>query len=127
MLQVYPISTTDPEKSPGPMNITGGAGTATVGYMNAGTEYSAGVETIFNKTGPNTANLFCSAITPDNPENPTTESIKFTATIEFSSKTDTSGVINGELVNWKYYSYVTGSTYSISEGSGGVAKLIPLQ
>lgn len=140
ILQVNPESS-DGDAPIGPLNIAGGSGTGTVGYVNAGTEYTAGVQTIFIKTGPNTAEVSCTAITPDNPENPTTEQIKFHASINFTSKT-TEGWTKGDLVDWTYTSYTAGELEEVVDdegnvtnelkktevrGSSGIAKLIPIQ
>jgi hypothetical protein len=136
ILQVNPESS-DGDASIGPLNIAGGSGTGTVGYVNAGTEYSAGVQTVYSKTGPNSARITCTAITPDNPENPTTESIKFQGSINFISRTN-NGWISGELEDWTYTSYTAGKMEEGDDGvaklasteirgSSGVAKLIPIQ
>ena len=134
LLQVNPENSDDPANSPGPMNIAGGAGTGTVGYVNAGTAYTAGVQTIFNKTSPNQAHLLCNALNPDNPENPTSQFIKFEAYIDFNTKTGSTGITVGEITSWTYVSSTTGNVdddgnlkVTTMTGTSGVAKLIPLQ
>jgi hypothetical protein len=134
ILEVNPENADDPNNSPGPLTIAGGAGTGTVGYINGGTEYTAGVMTIFNKTSANQASLICSAINPDNPENPTTQFVRFEAKIDFTSKS-TSGYTLGTISNWVYTSYTAGYTNEEtgelipieSKGTGGTVVLKPLQ
>jgi hypothetical protein len=89
--------------------------------------------TIFNKTSANQSSLICTAINPDNPENPTTQFIKFEAKIDFTSKT-TSGYTIGTITSWAYTSYTAGYVDDDgnlkpieSKGTGGTAVLKPLQ